>query len=102
MKAPHRIRVLGRELQVRSAASAEAVLAVEEFVNSRLAEVAVSLPNADQQLVTLLTLLNIAESYLAQQRGEPSSSLEDEAALQRIVASIDRALGEDMPRRVNI
>lgn len=102
MKAPHRIRVLGRELQVRSAASAEAVMAVEEFVNSRLAEVAVSLPNADQQLVTLLTLLNIAESYLALQRGEPSSSLEGEAALQRIVASIDRALGEDMPRRVNI
>lgn len=87
---------------MRSAASAEAVMAVEEFVNRRLADVAVSLPNADQQLVTLLTLLNIAESYLALQRGDSSNGMEDDAALQRIAARIDRALGEDVPRRVNI
>ena len=102
MKSSHRIRILGREIQVRSSASAEAVTAVEEFINRRLAEVAVSLPNADQQLVTLLTLLNITESYLASQRGDVSNSIEADAALQRIAARIDRALGEEVPRRVNI
>ena len=101
-KSSHRIRILGREIQVRSSASSEAVTAVEEFINRRLAEVAVSLPNADQQLVTLLTLLNITESYLALQRGDVSNSLEDDSALQRIAARIDRALGEEVPRRVNI
>lgn len=101
-KSSHRIRVLGREIQVRSSSSSEAVTAVEEFVNNRLAEVAVSLPNADQQLVTLLTLLNITESYLALQRGDVSGNIEGNAALQRIAARIDRALGDEVPRRVNI
>lgn len=102
MKSSHRIRVLGREIQVRSSASAAAVSAVEEFVNKRLAEVAVSLPNADQQLVTLLTLLNITEAYLVAQRGDVADSTADDAALQRIAARIDKALGEEVPRRVNI
>lgn len=102
MKSSHRIRILGREIQVRSSASAEAVTAVEEFINKRLAEVAVSLPNADQQLVTLLTLLNLAESYLAAQRGDTPNSMDGDATLQRIAAKIDKALGEEVPRRVNI
>ena len=102
MKISHKIRVLGREIQVRSSASPDAVKEVEEFVNSRLEEVAVSLPNADQQLVMLLTLLNVAESYLALRKNEPECKAEQEALLQRIAAKIDRALGEDTPRRVNI
>ena len=40
MNSAHRIRVMGRELQVRSAAPAESVRKVEAFVNEKLAEVA--------------------------------------------------------------
>jgi cell division protein ZapA len=102
MKISHRIRLLGRDIQVRSSASAEAVQEVENFVNGKLAEVAASLPNADQQLVTLLALLNVAESYLAARRDEPYGQSPATDALQRIAGKIDSALGEDTPRRVDI
>jgi cell division protein ZapA (FtsZ GTPase activity inhibitor) len=56
---------LGRELQVKSLASAESVREVEAFVNEKLAEVAASVKTTDSQIITILTLMNIAESYLA-------------------------------------
>lgn len=92
MKTSHRIRVLGREIQVRSNSSAEAVQEVEAFVNQRLAEVAASIPNADQQLVTLLSLLNITESYLALRRAGGGSIPYVQEAVERIVGKIDKAL----------
>jgi cell division protein ZapA len=64
----HRIRVLGRDIQVRSSASPETVREVEDFVNGKLAEVAAAVKNCDFQVVAILTLMNIAESYLAQAR----------------------------------
>ncbi len=92
MKTSHRIRVLGREIQVRSNASAEAVQEVEAFVNQRLAEVAASIPKADQQLVTLLSLLNISESYLALRRAGGDNIPYVQEAVDRIVGKIDKAL----------
>jgi cell division protein ZapA (FtsZ GTPase activity inhibitor) len=65
LNSSHRVRVLGRELQVRSEAPAEAVQEVEAFVNGKLAEVAASVKTADSQIVAILTLMNIAEAYLA-------------------------------------
>ena len=102
MKTTHRIRVLGREILVRSSASAKDVHDVEAYVNKRISDVAVSLPNADQQLVSLLTLLNITESYLALQRGEPSGSDDLQETVGRILSKIDMTLGEETPRRVDI
>jgi len=92
VKTSHRIRVLGREISVRSNASAESVQEVESFVNRKLAEVAVSIPSADQQLVTLLSLLNITESYLALRRADGSSGLYRQEAVDRMVDKIDNAL----------
>lgn len=92
MRPAHRIRVLGREIQVRSNSSAEAVQEVEAYVNRKLAEVAVSIPNADQQLVTILTLLNISESYLALGRtGKVAEGLPP-VDVSRILQKIDKAL----------
>ena len=102
MKPSHRIRVLGREILVRSSASAMDVQEVESYVNKRISEVAVSLPNADQQLVSLLTLLNITESYLALLRGEPSGADKVRETADRILSKIDMTLGEETPRRVDI
>jgi cell division protein ZapA len=102
VKSTHRINVLGREILVRNSASAKDVQEVEAYVNKRISEVAVSLPNADQQLVSLLTLLNITESYLALQRGEPSGSDDLQETADRILSKIDMTLGEETPRRVDI
>jgi cell division protein ZapA len=92
VKATHRIRVLGRELQVKGDAPAEVVQEVEVFVNERLAEVAASLPHADQQLVTLLALLNIAEAYLTLRRQNNLYAPEGEELLARLLRKMDQAL----------
>lgn len=93
MKKSHRISILGREIQVKSSASAESVREIETYLNERAAEVAVSLPNADQQLVSLLILLNITESYLALRSGSPSGGAGFQQAVDSMVAKIDTALG---------
>jgi cell division protein ZapA len=92
VKAAHHIRVLGRELKVRSSASAETVREVEAFVNQRLGEVAASIPAADQQLVMLLTLLNIAESYLAQGKSLPGGGTAFQEKIEHLLIKLDQAL----------
>lgn len=93
MKKSHRISILGREIQVKSSASADSVREIEAYLNERATEVAVSLPNADQQLVSLLVLLNITESYIALRRGAPNVGEGFQQAVDSMVAKIDTALG---------
>ena len=93
MKVSHRIQILGREIQVKSSASVESVREVEDYLNERSAEVVLSLPNADQQLIALLILLNTTESYLALRRGEPSGGAGFQQAVDSMVEKIDTALG---------
>lgn len=64
MKTAHSVRVLGREISVRSSAPAEKVHAVEDFVNGRLQEIGSALKSGDAQLVLTLALLNTAEEML--------------------------------------
>lgn len=92
MKTAHRIRIMGREIQVRSNAPAKSVQEVETYVNGRLGEVAASIPNADQQLVALLTLLNITEAYLALKHHEGGPVPLDHESVGRILQKIDKAL----------
>jgi len=63
--ATHSIRVLGRELQVKSTASPEHVAQVESLVNEKLAEANAATNGGDSQIVSILAMLNIAEAYLA-------------------------------------
>ncbi len=95
MKSSHRIRVMGRELQVRSAASPEAVQAVEAFVNDKLTEVSGALASADSQLVAILALLNVAESYLSLRRETASrrTDADADAAAERMLARITQVQG---------
>lgn len=86
--------MLGREVQVRSSSTPEAVQEVETYVNGRIVEVSASVPAADQQLVMLLTMLNIAESYLALQRGETHGCNDLQKGIERIGTKIEMALGE--------
>ena len=93
MKTSHRIRILDREIQVKSSSSVASVREIEEYLQERAAEVALSLPNADQHLIALLVLLNTTESYLALRRGEPSGGAGFQQAADSMVAKIDTALG---------
>jgi len=93
VKTSHRIRILGREIQVKSHASVESVREVEEYLHERAAEVALSLPNADQHLIALLVLLNTTESYLALRRGELTGGAGFQQSVDSMVAKIDTALG---------
>ena len=78
MKTTHLVTVLGRELSVKSSASAAKVQAVENFVNNRLLDIGAALKSGDAQLVLMLALLNTAEELLDLQRArEDDTSLED-------------------------
>ena len=93
MKAVHRISVMGRELQVKSASSPEAVQAVELFVNDKLAEVSGALAAADSQLVAILALLNVAESYLSLKEKASVLQGEADAAAGRMLERISQVQG---------
>ncbi|MBJ6725822.1 cell division protein ZapA [Geomesophilobacter sediminis] len=60
----HTIKVLGRELQVKSDATPEEVAEVEALVNSTLDEAGIALSGADTQLVVILAMMNLAEACL--------------------------------------
>jgi cell division protein ZapA len=61
LKTTHSVTVLGREISVRSSASAAKVLRIEAFVNNRLQEIGSALKSGDAQLVLTLALLNTTE-----------------------------------------
>ena len=81
MSSLHRVKVFGREVQVRSSASAEDVREVESYVNDTIDQVQTSLKTSDFQILAILALLNIAESYLLQSR---ESSLREHFVREKI------------------
>ena len=92
MYSSHRVRVLGREFQVRSTATAESVREVETFVNEKLKEVAASINTSDTQIIAILALMNIAESYLAVTRENDQRDREGNRRISRILGEMDKNL----------
>ncbi len=92
MNASHRVRVLGRELHVRSMSSADSVREVEQFVNGKLAEVAVSAKTTDSQIIAILALMNIAESYLSLARENEAYRRQGSERISRLLYKLDRNL----------
>ena len=89
MSSLHRIRVLGRELQVKSSVPPEKVQDIEAFVNGKLTEVAVSIKGSDPQLVAILTLMNIAEEYLSLVRENEASQQHEAERLNVLLQKLD-------------
>lgn len=89
MKTSHLVTVLGRELSVKSSASAEKVHAVESFVNGRLQEIGSALKSGDVQLVLTLALLNTAEELLTL-RNERENDVSLDNRLQGIIEKLEK------------
>jgi cell division protein ZapA len=88
MKTAHVVRVLGREISVRSSAPAERVQEVETYVNTRLQEIGSALKSGDAQLVLTLALLNTTEEMLnLSDMRESEQVVEDR--LRRIIARLE-------------
>ena len=92
MKASQRVTVLGRELQVRTSASAATVTEVAHFIDRTAAQVAGSIASGDTQLITLLTLLNIAEGFLTLQRQVAADEQRAHDVMSYLLEQIDTAL----------
>lgn len=92
MNSSHRVKVLGREVQVRSTASPEQVREVETFVNDTIVELQESMKTADPQLIAILALLNLGESFLLQSR--ESSRMEQliHERVSRLISLIDETV----------
>ena len=88
----HRIKVLGRELQLRSTASPERVRQIESYVNAAIAEIEASTRINDQQVIVILALLNIAESYMEISWKSSESDRADNDRLSRLLHRVEDAL----------
>ena len=90
MKTAHVVRVLGREISVRSSARAERVQAIETFVNVRLQEIGSALKSGDAQLVLTLALLNTTEEML-NLRDQQESEQDDESRICGLIERLETA-----------
>jgi hypothetical protein len=73
-------------------APAASVQEVEAFVNEKLTEVADSAKTADPQIIAILALMNIAESYLALVRENDSYRHQGSERISRILYDLERNL----------
>ena len=85
----HRIKVLGREINVRTTADGDTVRDIEFFVNCRLAEVEGTGKTGDKELAAILTLMNIAEDYLALKKKIELSSILENERIFRLMQLVD-------------
>lgn len=89
MNYTHCIKVLGREIQVKSTANAETVKEVEAFVNEKISAVSASVKGGDSQVVAILTMMNIAETYLMLVKNGESTRCASEEKIKKLVKLID-------------
>lgn len=90
MNGSHCIRILGRELQVRSSAAPETVQEIETFVNETVARVESRVRGGDRLAVAILTLMTLAEEHLAlvKKHGCDNRSIEQVAELIRSIDDV--------------
>lgn len=91
-KQSHRIKVLGRELTVKSPSPAEHVREVEGLVNRKLAEARAQVPVGDPQVPVILALMNLAETSLSLARELEEQRHASSDKLRRLMRRIEDAL----------
>lgn len=95
MSSLHRVKVFGREVQVRSSASAEEVREVESLVNDTIAQVQTTMKTTDFQILAILAILNVAESFLLQSRECSRQESFVRERISRLTKHIDEAVVRD-------
>lgn len=95
MSSLHRVRVFGRDVQVRSTASEEEVRKVESYVNEMIDNLQSSMKTSDFQILSIMALLNIAESFLltSQEYSRFESAVRDRVS--RLTQHIDEVVLHD-------
>ena len=89
MISTHLIRVLGRELQVKSTSSSEHVAQIEALVNEKLAEAGAATNGGDSQIVSILAMMNIAEAYLALKREREEEQRANRERISGLIGRLD-------------
>lgn len=90
MISTHSIRVLGRDLQVKSASAPEHVAQVETLVNDKLAEAEAAVSGGDNQVVVILALMNLAEACLGVQKELAEERRVCSERIERLIQRLDR------------
>lgn len=83
--------ILGQTFTLRSAASADEVQRVADFVNEQIGEVAALGRSADSLNVALLALLNVAGAYLRQSEQGGGDEGELAERLERMLDRVEQA-----------
>ncbi len=91
MSGSHCIRILGRELQVRSSATPETVQEIEAFVNDTVARVESRVRGGDRLGVAILTLMTLAEEYLSVIKKQDGNKIDAEQVVE-LIRTIDEVL----------
>ncbi len=92
MSSLHRIRVLGRELHVRSTSSPERVRQIEDYINNRVEELESAATCNDPVKIAILALLNITESYLEISSERENYGKEDDERIIRLLQHIEDSI----------
>ena len=92
MISTHSIRVLGRDLQVKSASAPEHVAQVEALVNEKLVEAGKAVSGGDNQVVVILAMMNLAEAYIAAQKELEEERLSSRNRVGALLERLDRQL----------
>ncbi|TWJ13522.1 cell division protein ZapA [Geobacter argillaceus] len=91
MSGSHCIRILGRELQVRSSATPETVQEIEAFVNDTVARVESRVRGGDRLGVAILSLMTLAEEHLAVIKKQDRNKCNTEQVVE-LIRTIDEVL----------
>ena len=90
MISTHSIRVLGRDLQLKSASTPEHVAQVEALVNEKLTEAGAAVSSGESQIVVILTLMNLAEACLAAQKQIEEERGASKVRLSELIGQLDQ------------
>jgi cell division protein ZapA len=86
----HSIRVLGRELQLKSASTSEHVAQVEALVNEKLAEAEAVVSSGDSQIVVILAMMHLAEACLTAQKEIDKERSATKARISGIIGQLEQ------------
>ncbi|RNC67505.1 MAG: cell division protein ZapA [Desulfuromonadales bacterium] len=92
VKAPHRIRVLGKEITVKSTASPQHVQEVESLVNRKLTEAQALVTGGDPQVHVIIALMNLAETCITLTQDLAVQERGHKETVERLVRRIENIL----------